>query len=96
MSSSEPQTKEFKTSSTNLVLNDIVLLEHIFSLSENSLLAKCALVCSDWSRSALAILWDELTSVVPLLSILAPFEEDVSLISPEYLLTYNNINHRKV
>ena len=28
MSSSEPQTKEFKTSSTNLVLNDIVLLEH--------------------------------------------------------------------
>lgn len=71
MSSTETQT-EISSSSTKLVLNDIVLLDHIFSLAENSLLARCALVCSDWSRSALAILWDELASVVPLLSILAP------------------------
>lgn len=68
-------TIEAKSATNVLEIGE--LRERIFTHMKKTTLTKCARVCILWSEDALNLLWKELDSVRPLLSVVCPLTEDV-------------------
>ena len=59
------------------VLGTTELRENIFQFSDNATLARCGRVCSQWTDSALGLLWESMIDIVPLFKVLAPMQIQV-------------------